>query len=134
MLRKTLLILLSLTFLGTASSLTACSDKAEVDPGPAKVQLPTGRAAVVGKWKSGTSLLVLENGGNFMWDMIKPCGAPPCAKQRLGGTWAHSGNSITLNLANGKSLPLTYKAMGPPRQLWIHNAMYKTKATYNLVN
>jgi hypothetical protein len=138
MLRKTLVVLLSLTFIGIGGGLTlsGCSDKSEAQGPPPKpaARMPTGRDAVIGQWVKGRRRLTLNANNTFTWMLLRPCAAPPCKMMQMGGTWSIGGGNINLTLANGKSLSVGYRHAGPPRTLWINNRMYNTKVTYNRAN
>ena len=136
MFRKSLIAGLSMLMvsIGAPLSLTGCADdNKNVAPPPKAAPMPTGRAALIGQWASGRRRLSFFANGNFTWNMIRPCGAPPCKLVQLTGTFAVAGNQISLTLANGKSFNVGYRHSGPPRQLFIDNRMYNSKVTFQRV-
>jgi len=138
MLRKSLVFVLSVSMLslGGGLSLTGCSDDKETTAPPPKAApaMPTGRAALIGQWASGRRRITFMDNGNFSWNMLRPCGAPPCQLVQMNGTFAVNGNQIALTLANGKTFNIGWRHSGPPRKLWIDNKMYNSKVTFNRVN
>ena len=136
MIRKILVVALSLTFVGFAggATLTGCSDKEEVKPAPKQVVMPTGRDAVIGTWVKGRRRLQINADNTFFWAMVRPCAAPPCKIAQLKGNWRLNGSQLVLTLANGNSFSIGWRHSGPPRQLYIDNRQYNTKVTFNRAN
>lgn len=136
MFRKSLITGLSALMMsvGAPIALTGCADDDKnVAPAPKMAPMPTGRAALIGQWANGRRRLTFFANGNFNWQMIRPCGAPPCKLIQMAGTFSVAGNQISLTLANGNSFKVGYRHSGPPRQLFINNRRYNSKVTFQRV-
>lgn len=101
-------------WLGMASiamsvSIAACGDRGGKAPAPVDNWQPAPDAqAIVGNWTDGQTTFVFGANGNYSWDKVVPCGAPPCPVTSTTGTYQVRGNKVYLNPPQGNDITVDF--------------------------
>ncbi len=114
---------LGLVALSLTLSTAACGDKETVqpDPGPTQVQRPPDSEAIIGSWGAANSRISLQADGRYTWELIRPCGQPPCPSTKTTGTYTLQRNNLYLKDAQGNDRVLSYQIAWDPRTLTLRD-------------
>lgn len=85
----------------------ACgSDEKKKDDTPSFTPAADAQA-IVGSWGNSDGSVEFDSNGNFKWEKIIPCGAPPCPTKATTGTYTVSNGRVLLDPAEGNDESLT---------------------------
>ncbi len=111
--------------LAASALLFGCPD----DPKPgAPAPTMSDAQAIVGSWVQGQDRFQFNADGTFLWDMVRPCGAPPCPAKRLTGNYKLANGTMTLSSSEGDKV-LQYRINQSPHNLWVKSADYRKEWT-----
>ena len=121
--KRLLVVALAVTGLGMG----ACGgDEKKKDDGPTFTPAPDAQA-IVGSWGAGDDTVTFDANGNYKWESIVPCGAPPCPVKATTGTYRLAGGKVALDPAEGNDQELGYSFGGNQTTVTLDGTSYTKK-------
>lgn len=115
--------------------LGGCPDEKKPDPKPVDTgPKMTDAEALIGTYAKGQHQISFTDTNTFVWNMPRPCAAPPCPVKRMEGTYSLRHGKIYLDPKEGNDQVVNYKINLSPRTLWIKAQQLGVEATLSFQN
>ncbi len=98
------------------------SEKATTNNNAPTVEMRPDGEAIIGTWSDGTTTLTLGADKKYSWEMMRPCGAPPCPTTTSGGTWVLRSGKLYLDPNEGSDEVIKYNLDQTTRSLGISSS------------
>lgn len=114
--------LVMLPLIALSLALAACGgDEVKETPPPEEPKMSDAEA-IIGSWKSGSTVISFKNGGGYIWDVARACGTPPCPTTRTKGRYELRRGQVYLDPEEGQDQVLNYNIMWNPRRMHLRYA------------